>query len=88
MGTLANPSNVSNQMFLSYALVEWSVVAYLAADAYVFVHIKLGSWLSDVEGKSATQPLPRSTQPRSTPGADEGRRATIVGCAAAPRLRV
>lgn len=44
MGTLANPSNVSNQMFLSYALVEWSVVAYLAADAYVFVHIKLGSW--------------------------------------------
>lgn len=44
MGNLANPSNVSNQMFLSYALVEWSVVAYLAADAHVFVHIKLGSW--------------------------------------------
>ena len=34
-------------------------------------------------GQLASQPLPRSTQPRSTPGADEGRRATVVGCAAA-----
>jgi len=43
MDELANLSNVSNQMLLSYALVGWSVVAYSAADAYVFVHIKLGS---------------------------------------------
>ena len=43
-GYAGEPIERGNQMFLSYALVEWSVVAYLAADAYVFVHIKLGSW--------------------------------------------
>lgn len=80
MGTLANPSNVSNQMFLSYALVEWSVVAYLAADAYVFVHIKLGSWPPSLYHDRL------SHEARQVP--TRGRRATIVGCAAAPRLRV
>ncbi len=91
MDELANPSNASNQMFLFFLSVGWRVVDYATADAYVFIRIKMGSWPPSLNydrlSREASQtPTRADASPTSMSAADtrnEGRRATVIGRAAA-----